>query len=87
MLARYLCGMIIFSTNNGLRKSLGYKELAKKYLEQYMELNEDEFMVNMMCLLDELEASEGLTFERIMPSDWNLLLKAVRVLNVSPLVE
>lgn len=74
--------MIVFDDNKGYRNSIGYKELAKVYLEHYGSFAEKEFVVNMVLLLDTWENEKGLKFERIMPSDWNLLLKAVRVLNV-----
>lgn len=74
--------MIVFSNNSGLRNQMGYKELAKSYLEHYGGLVENEFVVNMIFLLDLWEKEQGLSFERIMPSDWNLLFKAVKVLDV-----
>ena len=74
--------MIVFSENSGLRKSIGYKDLAKRYLEYHNELCEENFVVNMIFMLDEWEKQEGFKFDRVMPSDWDLLLKAVKVLNV-----
>jgi len=74
--------MIVFSNNKGLMDRIGYKELAKGYLEHYGRLVENEFVVNMIFLLDLWEKEQGLSFERIMPSDWNLLFKAVKVLEV-----
>lgn len=79
--------MIVFSENNGLKKTIGYKDLAKRYLDQHHGLNEDEFVVNMILMLDEWSEKNGLTFDRIMPSDWDKLLKAVQVLNVEQAVE
>lgn len=74
--------MIVFNDNSGLKSRMGYKELAKSYLEHYGSFIEDEFVVNMIFLLDTWENEMGLKFDRLMPSDWNLLFKAVRVLNV-----
>lgn len=74
--------MIVFNDNKGLRNRMGYKELAKSYLEHYGFFIEDEFIVNMVLLLDTWENEIGLKFDRLMPSDWNLLFKAIRVLSV-----
>ena len=74
--------MIVFSESSGLRKSIGYKDIAESYLENHNELIENEFVVNMILMLDELEVLKGIKFDRIMPSDWDLLLKAIKVLNV-----
>ncbi len=78
--------MIVFSENNGLRKSMGYKELAKSYLDQHIVLIENDFVVNMILMLDEWAEEKGFKFDRIMPSDWDKLLKAVRVLHVEQAV-
>lgn len=78
--------MIVFSENTGLRKSIGYKDLAKSYLEHHNELIEEDFVVNMILMLDEWAEEKGFKFDRIMPSDWDLLLKAVRVLSVEQTV-
>ena len=74
--------MIVFSDNKGVKSSIGYKEFAKNYLEYYGFLDENEFVVNVILLLDDWEKEKAIKFDRIMPSDWNLLLKAVKVLNV-----
>lgn len=74
--------MIVFSESSGLRKSIGYKDLAESYLEIHNELLENEFVVNMILMLDEWEVLKGIKFDRIMPSDWDFLLKAIKVLNV-----
>lgn len=74
--------MIVFSENRGARKSMGYKDLAKSYLDFHNGLIEKDFVVNMILMLDEWAEEKGLKFDRIMPSDWDLLLKAVRVLSV-----
>ncbi len=74
--------MIVFSESSGLRKSIGYKDLAKNYLEHHNEFIEAEFVVNMILMLDEWEGKKGIKFERIMPSDWDFLLKAIKVLDV-----
>ena len=74
--------MIVFSESSGLRKSIGYKDLAEGYLENHNILVENEFVVNMILMLDEWEVLKGIKFDRIMPSDWDLLLKAIKVLNV-----
>ena len=74
--------MIVFSENSGLRKSIGYKDIAKSYLECHEVLIENDFVVNMMLMLDNWAEEKDLKFDRIMPSDWDLLLKAVRVLSV-----
>ena len=76
--------MILFSDSRGRRESVGYKSLAESYLENYSELVEDKFVVNMILMLDEWEVLKGMKFERIMPSDWDLLLKAIKVLSVEP---
>ena len=78
--------MIVFSESSGLRKSIGYKDLAKSYLEHHSELVETEFVVNMILMLDEWAEEKGIKFDRIMPSDWDLLLKAVKVLHVEQAV-
>ncbi|MCB0494940.1 MAG: hypothetical protein KDC79_02280 [Cyclobacteriaceae bacterium] len=77
--------MIVFNDNRGLRNNIGYKELAKNYLEHYGSFVEKEFVVNMILMLDVWENQRGLKFERLMPSDWNMLLKATRVLSVDQL--
>ena len=74
--------MIVFSEDSGVRKSVGYKDLAKSYLEHHDILDENDFVVNMILMLDEWAEEKGFKFDRIMPSDWDLLLKAVRVLSV-----
>ena len=74
--------MIVFRDNRGNGNRMGYKELAKGYLEYYGFLEEEDFVVNMILLLDIWEVEKGMKFERIMPSDWNLLIKAVKVLCV-----
>jgi hypothetical protein len=74
--------MIVFSEKGGLTKRMGYKELAKSYLERYEKLDESDFVVNMILMLDDWEEQKGFSFDQIMPSDWDFLLKAVRVLNV-----
>jgi len=74
--------MIVFSDESGNRNSIGYKDFAKIYLEHYGFLEESGFVVNVILLLDDWEKKKNLKFDRIMPSDWNLLLKAVKVLNV-----
>jgi len=76
--------MIVINEKSGLRKRIGYKDLAKRYLEFYNALNEENFVVNMIFMLDEWEKLEGLKFERLMPSDWEMILKAVKVLDVEP---
>ncbi|RUA33924.1 MAG: hypothetical protein DSY77_07885, partial [Bacteroidetes bacterium] len=57
----------------------------KRYLEFYGSLNEDNFVLNMIFMLDEWEEQEEVKFERLMPSDWEMILKAVRVLNIEPM--
>ncbi len=77
--------MIVINEKSGLRERIGYKDLAKRYLEFYNKLNEENFVVNMIFMLDEWEKQDGLKFERLMPSDWEMILKAVKVLNVEPI--
>jgi len=74
--------MIIRNESSGLRERIGYKDFAKKYLEFYQVLDEENFVVNMISLLDQWEKKEGLKFEEIMPSDWDMILKALKVLDV-----
>lgn len=74
--------MIVFSEESGIRKTVGYKDLAKSYLEYHDVLIENDFVVNMILMLDQWAEEKGFKFDRIMPSDWDLLLKAVRVLSV-----
>jgi hypothetical protein len=74
--------MIVFSESSGVRKSIGYKDLAKSYLEYHGVLIENDFVVNMILMLDNWAEEKGFKFDRIMPSDWDMLLKAVKVLSV-----
>lgn len=76
--------MIVINKNSGLIERIGYKDLAKKYLEFYDTLNEENFVVNMIFMLDDWETREKVKFERLMPSDWEMILKAIRVLNIEP---
>jgi hypothetical protein len=56
--------------------------LAKSYLEYHGVLIENDFVVNMILMLDNWAEEKGFKFDRIMPSDWDMLLKAVKVLSV-----
>ncbi len=38
----------------------------------------------MLIMLDDWEKQEGIKFEKIMPSDSDMILKAIKVLNVEP---
>ncbi len=78
--------MIIRNESSGLRERIGYKDFAKKYLEFYQVLDEENFVVNMISLLDQWEKKEGLKFEKIMPSDWDMILKALKVLDVEVMI-
>ena len=78
--------MIIRNESSGLRERIGYKDFAKKYLEFYQVLDEENFAVNMISLLDQWEKKEGLKFEKIMPSDWDMILKALKVLDVEVMI-
>ncbi len=78
--------MIVIDEKSGLSKRIGYKEIAKKYFEFYEILVEDRFVVNMISLLDQWEKQEGLKFEKIMPSDWDMVLKAIKVLDVETVI-
>ncbi len=78
--------MIIVNKITGLQERIGYKDLAERYLEFYGILKEDNFVVNLICMLDEWEVKEEIKFERLMPSDWEMILKAVKVLDIEPLV-
>ncbi len=76
--------MIVVNIKSGLRERIGYKDLAKRYLEFYDTLKEESFVVNMIFMLDDWEVNENVKFERLMPSDWEMILKAVKVLNIEP---
>jgi len=78
--------MIIVNKQTGLRERIGYKDLAERYLEFYGILMEDSFVVNLICMIDEWEIKEDVKFERLMPSDWEMILKAVKFLNIEPIV-
>ncbi|MCF6360913.1 MAG: hypothetical protein L3J29_09160 [Cyclobacteriaceae bacterium] len=78
--------MIVMDGKSGLRNRIGYKEIAKKYFEFYEVLVEDNFVINMISMFDEWEEQDGIKFEQIMPSDWDMILKAIKVLNIEPAV-
>ncbi len=78
--------MIIRNESSGLRERIGYKDIAKKYLAFYQVLDEENFVANMIFMLDEWEKQEGLKLERLMPSDWDMVLKALKVLDIEPVI-
>ncbi len=78
--------MIIRDESSGLRERIGYKDIAKRYLELYQVLDEEKFVANMIFMLDEWEKEEGLKFEQLMPFDWDMVLKALKVLEVEVII-
>ncbi len=79
--------MIIRNESSGLQERIGYKNLAKKYLEFYQVLEEENFVANMIFMIDEWEKQEEIKFEKLMPSDWNMILKALKVLDVEVIID
>lgn len=56
----------------------------KNFLNLRRNFEEEKFMLSMLIMLDDWEKQEGIKFEKIMPSDSDMILKAIKVLNVEP---